>query len=461
MKTKVLAILYFMLYNIGFSQDISGAWYTSLELQGTKLPLVLHITKTGNGLSSTFDSPAQGAKGISIEKTTLSGSAFSFSAPNLNMNFDGKFSGDKIDGTFKQNGMTFPMIFTKNEAATTVNRPQTPVEPYPYHSEDFVFKNETEGNHLAGTLFTPKNYDPAKTKTLVMITGSGAQNRDEELFGHKPFLVIADYFARNGIATLRMDDRGIGGSDKGKTGATSQDFAGDISSAVNFLAKKGFKNIGLLGHSEGGMIAPMVANINRNVKFMVLLAGPGELITDLMIQQTNMQAKLSGATDEQIKANEKSSRNIYAFLNNYQGRNLQTDLENFMIQELTNNLQQNISEEEAKKIAAQQSKMLASPWFQYFIKFNPDHYLSSVKIPVLALNGSLDMQVSAKENLSGIQKSLTKAGNRNFEVMELPGLNHLFQTAKTGSATEYGQIEETIAPQVLNKMRDWILKLKK
>lgn len=461
MKSKILAILSFMLFNICFSQDISGAWYTSLEVQGTKLPLVLHITKTGDGLTSTFDSPAQGAKGIPIDKTTLSGSAFSFSAPNLNMIFDGKFSGDKIEGTFKQNGMIFPMVFTKNEAATTVNRPQTPVKPYPYHSEDFVFKNETEGNKLAGTFFTPKNYDQAITPIVIMITGSGAQNRDEELFGHKPFLVIADYLARNGIATLRMDDRGVGGSDKGKTGATSQDFAGDISSAVNLLVKKGFKNIGLLGHSEGGMIAPIVANMNKNVKFLVLLAGPGELITDLMIQQTNMQAKLSGATDEQIEANEKSSSKIYAFLNNYKGINLQTDLENFMYQELTNNPQQNISKEEAKKIAAQQSKMLASPWFQYFIKYNPDDYLSRIKIPVLALNGSLDMQVPAKENLAGIQKSLTTAGNRNFEVIELHGLNHLFQTAKTGSTTEYGQIEETIAPQVLNKMSDWILKLKK
>lgn len=460
MKTKFLILFLLGITQFFSAQDITGTWYTSLDIQGQKLPLVLHVEKSGNDLKGSFDSPMQGAKGFPLDKTALSVDNFSFSFAQANMSYEGKFSGQKIDGTFKQNGMTFPMVFTKNEETAKVNRPQTPVAPYPYHTEESSLYNEKEGNKLAGSFFAPENYNKVKTPVVIMITGSGAQNRDEELFGHKTFLVIADYLARNGIATFRMDDRGIGGSEKGKDGATSRDFAGDISSAVNFLAKKGAKNIGLLGHSEGGMIAPMVANMNKNVKFLVLLAAPGEPITDLMIQQTNMQAKASGATEAQIQENEKSSCEIYSFVNSYKGKNLKKDLEKFIVQELSKNTQQKLSAAEVQQIAASQSEMVASPWFQYFIKYNPDTEFSKIKIPVLAINGSLDTQVSAKENLNGIKTSLTKAGNKNFETMEIPGLNHLMQTATTGSPAEYSQIEETVSPKVLEKIKNWLLNLK-
>ena len=285
-----------------------------------------------------------------------------------------------------------------------------------------------------------------------MITGSGAQDRNEEMFEHKPFLVIADYLAKKGIATLRLDDRGIGDSEKGEEDATSADFATDINSAVNYLVKNGYKNIGLIGHSEGGMIAPMVANRNKNVKFLILLAAPGIPIIELTLDQNKKLAESANlpqaAIDEVLSIKSKT----FTYARNYNGKDFKADFTKYLQENYPN-----MSAQEREPYIAQMS----SPWFQYFIKFNPDDYLSKVKIPVLAVDGSLDLQVSAKENLAGIKKSLTKAGNKNFEIVEFEGLNHLFQTATTGNPSEYGQIEETFSPKVLDKISSWILQLQK
>lgn len=450
MKTKYLIGLFLFTFHFIFSQNITGSWYGNLDVQGQKLPLVFHIGQEGNDLKSTFDSPTQGAKGVPIQKTLFENNELTFNASNLGITFTGKLNTQKIDGLFSQSGMNFPLILTRNEETTVVNRPQTPKPPFNYNSADVTFKNDTEGNLLEGTLTTPKNFNK-KSPILVMITGSGAQDRNEEMFEHKPFLVIADDLAKKGIATLRLDDRGIGGSKKGKENATSADFATDINSAVNYLVKNGYKNIGLIGHSEGGMIAPMVANNNKNVKFLVLLAAPGIPILDLVLDQNKKIAESTNlpqdAIDEVLAIKSKTFN--YAHL--YNGKDFKIDFTKY----LEDNYPK-MSEQEREPFIAQMS----SEWFRYFIKFNPEDYLSKVKIPVLALNGSFDMQVSAEENLDGIKKSLTKAGNKNFEIVEFKGLNHLFQTAKTGSPAEYGQIEETFSPKVLNKMSSWILSLK-
>ncbi len=450
MKTKYLIGLFLFTFHFIFSQNITGSWYGNLDVQGQKLPLVFHIGQEGNDLKSTFDSPTQGAKGVPIQKTLFENNELTFNASNLGITFTGKLNTQKIEGIFSQSGMNFPLILTRNEETTVVNRPQTPKPPFNYNSDDITFKNDTEGNLLAGTLTTPKNFNK-KSPILVMITGSGAQDRNEEMFEHKPFLVIADDLAKKGIATLRLDDRGIGGSKKGKENATSADFATDINSAVNYLVKNGYKNIGLIGHSEGGMIAPMVANNNKNVKFLVLLAAPGIPILDLVLDQNKKIAESTNlpqdAIDEVLAIKSKTFN--YAHL--YNGKDFKIDFTKY----LEDNYPK-MSEQEREPFIAQMS----SEWFRYFIKFNPEDYLSKVKIPVLALNGSFDMQVSAEENLDGIKKSLTKAGNKNFEIVEFKGLNHLFQTAKTGSPAEYGQIEETFSPKVLNKMSSWILSLK-
>ena len=459
MYRYLLTTLSTVLFFIAYGQSITGDWTGNLEIQGMKLPLVLHVTQKGDTLVSTMDSPAQGAKGIPVNNTAFANNSLNFEIRNLGISYKGLMAGDSISGTFTQGGFSIPLVLQREtgEKATVVNRPQTPQPPFHYAIEEVSFTNPTEGNTLAGTLTTPSG--KKQFPVVVMITGSGAQDRDETLFGHKPFWVIADHLAQNGIGALRLDDRGVGGSSRGQEGATSADFATDIEAAVNFLYKKGFKNIGLIGHSEGGMIAPMVAVQNKNVKFIVTMAGPGIPVDSLMLIQNREVSKTSGASAEEISENLSASREIFGLLKSYTGNDIKTALKNklqtWMDADTTK------SDDQKEKFISQQIEQVTSPWFLYFIKFNPDTFLGQVKIPVLAINGSKDVQVAAKENLSAIEKSLQKAGNKNFEVAELPGLNHLFQEAKTGAVSEYVTIEQTISPTVLKLITDWIQKTSK
>lgn len=435
-------ILFFVLCTSSvFAQDITGSWMGELTVQGMKLPLILHIKKVDSAYVSTLDSPKQLAKGIPVQETVYQDGKLSINAKALGLTYVATWAGvDSLHGQFSQGGLSagFGVKRTVMDEEQKVNRPQTPISPYPYYTEDFQIKNSVEGNGLAGTLAAPDK--DLSRPIVVMITGSGAQNRDEELFGHKPFLVLADHLAKNGVASFRMDDRGVGGSEAGKSGATTADFAGDILSAVQFLAQRGYTKIGLVGHSEGGMIAPMVQD--PAVKFMVLLAGPGIPITELMSLQNYEISKSMGVDDKLAKASSLRQNEIYKFMNSYQGEDFKKDLITF--------LQQKMQDPQAENTAAQ----LSAPWFRYFVKFDPSVYLKQVKVPVLALNGTKDLQVTAPENLAGIQKSLPS--HPKTEIIPMVGLNHLFQTAKTGAPTEYAEIEETISPKVLEKIASWI-----
>ena len=452
MKTLISMVL-ILLAQTFYAQEITGSWQGELDIQGMKLPLILHVNKDGENLKSTLDSPKQGAKDLPVSKTEFVNNELKFEATNLGVSYKGTLKDGKIEGTFSQSVMQLPLTFVKStgENKTVSNRPQTPKEPFDYKTEEVTFVNPIDKNTLAGTISIPKNFKNSD-KILVMITGSGKQNRDEELFGHKPFAVIADDFAKKGIATLRLDDRGIGGSSKGKDDDTSANFATDISTAVDFLVKKGYKNIGLIGHSEGGMIAPIVSTTNKNVKFLVLMAGPGTQLDELLLEQNESAGKLAGMSDKDLAEAKIGNQKVYNFIKNYKGNTYETDLKNFM----TENFKGKMTDAEINQTVNQTKKN----WFRYFIKFNPDHYLSKIKIPVLALNGSKDFQVPAKDNLAAIKKSLTKAGNKNFEIAEMEGLNHLFQECKTGAFSEYADIEQTISPKVLEKMSSWILKRK-
>lgn len=426
------------------AQSVAGSWLGNLNLtNGVTLPLIIHIEQSADGLRSKMDSPAQSVKGLTVTRTSFANGTLQFELQSLHIQYTGNLQGDSIAGTFTQAGQQFPLVLKKNPNGNRpfYNRPQEPKPPFAYHSEDLYFKNEQQGNRLAGTLTTPEN--KKDYPVVVLITGSGPQDRNEELFGHKPFLVIADYFARHGIGTLRLDDRGVGGSDKGKDGATSADFATDISSAVHYLAARGYRRIGLVGHSEGGMIAPITAAANKKVAFIVSLAGPGIAIDSLMIRQLKATSNTQNTPEADFNTHVQVARKAYAFAKAYTGDSLGTDLADTLLQQFP----------QVPDMDRAMAQTISMPWFTYFIRFNPQDYIRQLKIPVLAINGSLDVQVDAGENLAG-----WKAGNTSVEVKALEGLNHLFQRATAGAVTEYVQIEQTIAPEVLELMTNWILK---
>jgi pimeloyl-ACP methyl ester carboxylesterase len=456
MKKLIITTAFLLFSLIINAQEILGNWQGNLEIQGINLPIVFHISKADNSLKSTMDSPKQGAKDIPVATTLFQNDTLTLAMPNIRLKFVGILEKGKVDGTFSQNGMKMPMVLTRMEdGSSALKRPQTPKTPFDYRMEEVSFINPTEKNELAGTLTLPKF--KKDFPVVILITGSGTQNRDEEILGHKPFWVIADDFAKKGIATLRLDDRGIGKSTEGIENPTSANFATDISAAVDFLSKKGYKNIGLAGHSEGGMIAPITAVGNKNVKFIVSMAGPGIPVDQLMLLQTEAVLKSNNTSQENIAKTTKINTAIYQFVKNYSGTNWEKDLEEFLIKELKNS-DSSLTDAQIAKTAKTQAEEIANPWFTYFLKFNPDDYWSKLKIPVLAINGNLDVQVLAKQNLAGIKKSLEKAKNSKFEIKEFEGKNHLFQEAKTGSVAEYGEIEQTIAPDVLDYMSSWILK---
>ncbi|MCE7039725.1 S9 family peptidase [Dyadobacter sp. CY312] len=340
-----------------------------------------------------------------------------------------------------------------------IRRPQTPSPPYPYYSEEVSFKNQNVT--LAGTLTLPSK--TGKYPVVVLISGSGAQNRDGEMLNHKPFLVLADHLTRNGIGVLRYDDRGFGKSTGNFKPATSDDFSHDAESAVNFLKSRkdvDTAKIGLIGHSEGGLIAPMVAARSKDVAVIVLLAGPGMELKKLLLIQDGLIAKAYGMSDENVKKlvgiNEKAYELV---IQSTDINKLKTDMTRFVNENISKIPDKLIPAKMTREqVAAARIESLSSPWFQYALKYNPEETLVKVKCPVLAINGEKDIQVVPEENLSAIKLALKKGGNTNVTTKELPNLNHLFQECKTGSPAEYGEIEQTFAPAALNEISGWILK---
>jgi hypothetical protein len=459
MKTILLTVACIFCFSKLFSQEIVGSWTGELAVSGTKLPLIFNVKQNGDKLVTTLDSPMQGAKDLPTNLTSFVNNELIIDAKNYGMAYQGKLENDAINGTFTQGGVSIPLTLSrKKEGEPMLNRPQTPKPPFDYLVEDVTFTNPTDKNTLTGTLTLPRSKKPFKV--VVMITGSGQQNRDEEIFGHKSFWVIADDFAKKGIGVLRVDDRGTGGSNGASMAMTTQNFAGDTNAAVEFLAQKGYTDIGLIGHSEGGIIAPMVASQNPKVKFIIAMAGPGVPTDELLMLQTNAIGKASGATEAELKSAAETNQKMYSLMKNYTGNDLKGEVKKLFIAEIQNlPKEQQPDAAEIDKIADEETQKVVIPWFEYFLKINPDAYWSKLKIPVLAINGTKDLQVISKENLAGIKASLEKAKNKKFEIVEFPNLNHLFQEAKTGAVEEYGQIEQTIAPQVLEKMSSWILKV--
>ena len=443
------------------AQDITGQWNGVLKVQGTQLRLVFNVTQTENGFSSTMDSPDQGAKGIPVTNTTFENPKIKFEVTNAGIEYDGELSGDEIIGTFKQGGQEFPMNLSREAIEKEiVKRPQEPIKPYPYYSEDVVFENTKANVSLSGTLTLPKK--DGIFPVVILITGSGPQNRDEELLGHKPFLIISDYLTKNEIAVLRYDDRGVGQSTGDFKTATSADFATDVESAIAYLkTRKEIKKnkIGLIGHSEGGLIAPIVASKSKDLAFIILLAGTGIQGNKLLLLQQELIAKANGSSEAEIKKSNQTNAKLFEMVvQSNDNQKLKTDLANLINETLKNDTSTQIPNGLTKKeYISMQVNQISSPWMQYFIKFNPATVLKKVKCPVLAVNGYKDLQVPPKENLTAIRNALKKGGNKKVTTKIFPNLNHLFQECETGLPSEYGTIEQTFSPIVLTEITKWIL----
>ena len=446
---------------------ITGDWHGQLEIQGMKLRISFHIKKEGEKYSATMDSPDQGAIGIPTTATSFDGKTLKISMKNMGAEFQGKLitktKNNTIEGIFQQAGMKLPLKLSQEKVVVGKQkpRPQDPVKPYPYDSQDVYFVNSTANNiKLAGTLTLPK--DVKNPPVVVLISGSGPQNRDEEVkaFNHRPFLVWSDYLTRHGIAVLRYDDRGVGESQGTQQNATSKDFATDVQAAINYLKTRGdvidTTKIGLIGHSEGGLIAPMVAADNKDVAFIVMLAGPGVDGGEVLLTQVKRASELAGEDKKDIQFNEKISKVAFDLIRDNQDLDVLAKKLNSYFVKVREENHNNVTEKLTDDNIARQVKSLSSPWLSYFIRTNPADFLEKVTCPVLAINGSLDFQVIADLNLPAIKQALQKAHNKNVTIKELKGLNHLFQEANTGAADEYAKIEQTVSPIALKTVADWI-----
>jgi fermentation-respiration switch protein FrsA (DUF1100 family) len=456
---KLFIILITFLFSLSIKgQDITGQWNGILKIQGIQLRIVFNITKTENGYNTTMDSPDQGAKGIPVTSTSYENSKLKLSITNATIEYTGELIENIIKGTFKQAGQEFPLDLSKEIVEKkTVIRPQEPKKPYSYYSEEVIFKNLKDTISLAGTLTLPKK-DGINYPVVILISGSGPQNRDSELFGHKPFLVISDYFTKNGIAVLRFDDRGVALSTGDFKTATTLDFASDVESAIAYLKTRkeiDKTKIGLVGHSEGGIIAPIVASKTKDVKFIVLLAGTGISGNQLLLLQQELIAKVSGVPELEIKKSRRINSALFELIiKSNDNQSLKTDITKYLKETSFEIDPKNKIDE--KYISAQVNQLI-SPWMQFFIKHNPTSVLEKVKCPVLAVNGEKDLQVPPKENLIAIKNALEKGGKKEITTIEFPNLNHLFQECKTGSPAEYAEIEQTFSPTALEEITKWLL----
>ncbi len=413
---KKLIILAFLAFSTIVSAQQTDYYEGNLEFKGQKLPLTLEVIMDKDTIAM-LGSPAQTKELIPATKIVLRNDSLMFSVKKLKATYKGKINEtkDSVFGNFKQMFVEIPLCLVKKEKPEiTINRPQNPPANPSYIQEEISFRTEGVDYEFKGTLTYPSK--EGKYPLMIMISGSGLQNRDEEIMQHRPFAVIADYMANNGIAVFRYDDRGFGTEDTALFNATTLDFANDVESALNAL--KNHPNIdadkiGLVGHSEGGLIAPIVASRNSEVDFLILLAGPGVNGMEVLVEQTKAILKVNGYSKKEI-------------------------------------------EEQLKALKNGELAGHSHPWMKCFLELEPSVYLKKVKQPILVLNGTKDLQVLYKQNLPAIKKALKEGGNKSYKIHKLKGLNHLFQECKTGSPNEYFQIEQTISPKVLKLMKDFV-----
>ncbi len=445
---KITLVLFLVSISISiYAQDISGRWNGILEIQGTKLKIVFNIIKTDTGYVSTMDSPDQGATGIPLTKTSYENSILILESVNLGIKYQGNLNDSvEFEGKFEQAGLSIPLKLSRSSGEKAeIIRPQEPKKPYPYYFEEVIFRNEKDKIELAGTLTLPQK--SGKFPAVILISGSGPQNRDEELLNHKPFLVLSDYLTKKGIAVLRFDDRGVGKSTGNFSSATTFDFATDVEYAVKYLQTRkeiDKRKIGLIGHSEGGLIAPIVVSKNRDIDFIVLMAG-SMLRGDKQLLLQNYKISLAlGVPQTKIEEEQNILKEAYKIILETNDKDVKNDLYNFL------------KSKYPQKTAKGLTETLTTLWMINFIRLDPKNYVTKINCHTFAINGKKDLQVLAKENLE-VLKINFKDKNR-LTIKEFDNLNHLFQECNTGLPIEYGTITQTISPTVLEEISNWILK---
>lgn len=468
MKRFFLTVLFLLAWLFLYPQQnavITGNWQGALKVGAIELRLILTISDSAGMLVSTLDSPDQGVYKIPTESTSFTNMNLKVDAPGLAAQYKGILQpGDSvIKGIWSQGGKDFELNLKRLIQGFILNRPQEPKAPFSYHEEEVSFINGKAGITLAGTLLLPEGSGPFPA--VVLVSGSGPQNRDEELLGHKPFLIIADHFARKGIAVLRFDDRGIAKSEGDFASATSFDFADDAEAAFRYLLTRPEvikSNIGIAGHSEGGLIAPIVAARNPDLGFIILMAGPGTTGRQIILDQSRLIQERSGESKKEIKESTAMNIKIFRILDSEPDSTKAADKINEMIVRSINASKSIKASEKPEMVRqSQQSvRQMMTPWFRTFLFYDPVPTLRKVSCPVLAINGTNDLQVPCNKNLNAIEKALKEGGNTNYKTVALHGLNHLFQPSETGLPSEYGKIETTFAPEALNTMSDWIKALK-
>jgi pimeloyl-ACP methyl ester carboxylesterase len=465
----ILIILIGMSFNELKGQEtadqFAGSWLGTLDVGEVQLRIIFNLSLNSDGhYKATLDSPDQGAAGVPLGEVKLYADSIRIDAPSIYGYYQGKIvTPTTIEGQWSQAGRTFELNLEKQDTIFVLNRPQEPRPPFPYQEEEVTFENKVQHFSLQGTLTIPEGEGPFPA--VVLVTGSGSQNRDEEIFGHKPFRLIADHLTRAGIMVLRYDDRGFGSSGGSNIGATSLDYALDARSAIEFLFSQPLadpSSVGVIGHSEGGMIAFQLASQYQDIAFIITLAGPGIDGKDILLDQSEYINRLSGVDKTVREDNRIVMTRVYdLMINNESYNSWVEETKEFITDYYSGSPRSSYSEGDLETI---KSNLLGSipesvyPWMRYFIRWDPSGLFATINCPVLALNGEKDCQVLAEKNIYAIREGLHAAGNTRSTTMILPGLNHLFQHCRTGLPNEYSTIEETFDPAVLDIISSWILK---
>lgn len=465
MKTFTTLILALTIFASTKAQNITGNWAGKIKISTEKtLEFNFNISKKGSDYITIIDIPTNRVTGLKPKATSFTNDTLFVDGSNLGITYKGVLdvNRQKFTGNISERGNTIQLILkkTKIKPKEIAKKPQEPTKPYPYYEEEVSFKNNSANVTLAGTFTRPNTLE--KHPVVILITGSGPQDRDQTFVGHKTFLVLADYLTRNGIAVLRYDDRGTNKSTGNFSTATTEDFAYDVVAAINYLKTRNdidVNNIGLIGHSEGGIIAPLATNRAKDdVAFIISLAGTGIVGSELVYNQVTSMRTFPVPDEKAFNLLMKKAIDIASSSKDLS--QVKLDLRQHYTKNVAPILKPMLgSQEKTQEVINGLVEARTTPWMRYFYNYNPADEYAKIRIPVLSLNGSKDTQVPAKLHQNGIRKALEKAQNKKFKIIELEGLNHLFQEAETGLMDEYSTINQTFSLKALEIIVEWILNL--